>query len=158
MIEVLRYNYHRDRYDCYCVGIDGVIKIEENRARGEGDRWYYDVHFEDRIERVFNPVSIKIRKKDLQSEKENLKVPDKILKQLEAWVNFGEVPDDHVLICLLEGDVKSAALMEVSWKGFNDVVAYIYRNLPLQSYGSSKKVLEWNEKGGIFGESDGWLE
>jgi hypothetical protein len=41
-----------------------VEKIEEHRAAGEGDKWYYDVSFIDGTEmRVFNPNTT-IRKKD----------------------------------------------------------------------------------------------
>jgi len=30
----------------YSVGKDDVVKIVENRARGEGDKWYYDIERE----------------------------------------------------------------------------------------------------------------
>ena len=33
-----------------------VIKIEEHRPAGEGDKWYYDVFLSDgTMERIFNP-------------------------------------------------------------------------------------------------------
>jgi hypothetical protein len=39
----------------YEVGQNGVVKIEEHRARGEGDRWYYDVYYKSgRVLRLFN--------------------------------------------------------------------------------------------------------
>ena len=39
----------------YRVGSDGVSAIVEHRAQGDGDKWFYDVHFEDgRVERIFN--------------------------------------------------------------------------------------------------------
>lgn len=28
------------------VGYNGIIKIEEHKAMGEGDKWYYDVYYE----------------------------------------------------------------------------------------------------------------
>ena len=34
-------------YDWYTVGVDGCVSITEHSARGEGDRWYYDIAFED---------------------------------------------------------------------------------------------------------------
>ena len=41
------------------VGKDGVTYIEEHRAAGEGDKWYYDIHFDnaDTI-RIFNPNKV----------------------------------------------------------------------------------------------------
>jgi hypothetical protein len=39
----------------YTIGKNGVIKIKEHRAAGEGDKWFYDVYFEDKHkERIFN--------------------------------------------------------------------------------------------------------
>ena len=32
-------------YGCYTVGVDGCVSITEHSARGEGDKWYYDVLF-----------------------------------------------------------------------------------------------------------------
>ena len=29
------------------VGTDGCISITEHSARGEGDKWYYDIEFDD---------------------------------------------------------------------------------------------------------------
>lgn len=41
------------------VGINDVIKIEEHRAAGEGDKWYYDIHYSDgTIKRTFNPSNV----------------------------------------------------------------------------------------------------
>jgi hypothetical protein len=46
-------------YEEYNVGNRGVIKIEEHRARGEGDKWYYDVFLADgTVVREFQPVAI----------------------------------------------------------------------------------------------------
>jgi len=51
--------YSDHEYNTYTVGKDKVIKILEHPAVGEGDRWFYDVHFEDgRMERIFNPNQI----------------------------------------------------------------------------------------------------
>lgn len=44
-----------EKYKKYKVGSDGVVSIVEHSARGDGDRWYYDVYFKDgHIERIFN--------------------------------------------------------------------------------------------------------
>jgi hypothetical protein len=38
------------------VGVNGCIEIEEHPAKGEGDKWYYDIHFENgTVVRTFNP-------------------------------------------------------------------------------------------------------
>ena len=41
------------------VGKDGVTQIDEHRAAGEGDKWYYDVVYGNgnAIHRIFNPIS-----------------------------------------------------------------------------------------------------
>jgi len=37
------------------VGDNGVTKIEEHPAQGEGDKWYYDIYFEGgEMARIFN--------------------------------------------------------------------------------------------------------
>ena len=47
------------------VGIGGVVKIIEHRAQGEGDKWYYDVMYEDgHYFRIFNPNSVEFFKDD----------------------------------------------------------------------------------------------
>jgi len=39
------------------VGIFGVQAIEEHRPAGEGDRWFYDVNFDNGdLLRIFNPT------------------------------------------------------------------------------------------------------
>ena len=43
----------------YTVGEQSVVEIVEHQARGEGDKWFYDVHIESGvIHRVFNPLSV----------------------------------------------------------------------------------------------------
>lgn len=43
----------------YTVGMGGVSGIEEHAALGEGDKWYYDVHFEDgTMNREFTVTSV----------------------------------------------------------------------------------------------------
>ena len=66
----VHYNYvqacmesNGDRIDCYSdywqtakVGENGVVKIHEHSAAGEGDKWYYDIVKDDKtVERIFNP-------------------------------------------------------------------------------------------------------
>jgi hypothetical protein len=66
IITELQYNYvppmctntqgHSGSEDVARVGENGVIEIEEFEARGEGDRWRYDIHYEDgTVIRTFNP-------------------------------------------------------------------------------------------------------
>lgn len=34
-------------------------KIDEHRAQGEGDKWYYDIHYSDEsIVKIFNPNTV----------------------------------------------------------------------------------------------------
>ena len=36
-----------------------VLKIVEHKAQGEGDRWYYDIHYSDgSIHKIFNPNEV----------------------------------------------------------------------------------------------------
>lgn len=47
----------------YEVGKEGVTSIIEHPAGGEGDKWFYDVNFEDgRMERLFNPNTVYFEK------------------------------------------------------------------------------------------------
>lgn len=40
---------------------DNCDFIEEHRAAGEGDRWYYDIHLSDgEIIRIFDPLEVRI--------------------------------------------------------------------------------------------------
>lgn len=33
--------------------------IKEHKAKGEGDKWYYDIHYSDgSVERIFNPNQV----------------------------------------------------------------------------------------------------
>ncbi len=47
--------------ETYEVGKNGVVKITEHRPAGEGDKWFYDVIFDDiqrkGTKRIFNPNS-----------------------------------------------------------------------------------------------------
>lgn len=43
----------------YYVGSDGVIEIREHSAGGEGDKWFYDVHYQSGlVRRVFAPTQV----------------------------------------------------------------------------------------------------
>lgn len=45
-----------EEYQSYAVGKRNVVEIKEHKALGEGDKWFYDVIFEDgSMERIFNP-------------------------------------------------------------------------------------------------------
>lgn len=46
----------------YHKGISGVIAIIEKPAYGDGDKWFYDVQFENGMtERIFYPLSISFK-------------------------------------------------------------------------------------------------
>ena len=43
-------------YESYNIGENGVLEIIEHLPQGEGDKWYYDIHFETGEKtRTFNP-------------------------------------------------------------------------------------------------------
>lgn len=43
----------------YAVGLDGVIKITEHPAQGEGDKWFWNIHFANgTIVSLFHCLSI----------------------------------------------------------------------------------------------------
>lgn len=43
----------------YFVGSDGITEIKEHHAQGEGDRWFYDVHYQSGlVRRIFQPVQV----------------------------------------------------------------------------------------------------
>ena len=51
----------------YVVGKHGVTRIIEHSAKGEGDKWYYDLHYKDKsMLRVF----------DFSEVKFDLEIPD----------------------------------------------------------------------------------
>lgn len=48
-----------ESFESHKVGEKGVLSIFEHPSRGEGDKWYYDVEFEDNTsKRIFNPNTI----------------------------------------------------------------------------------------------------
>lgn len=48
-----------DQSEDFKVGEQAVVLIEEHAAIGEGDKWFYDVHYESgRIDRIFNPNKV----------------------------------------------------------------------------------------------------
>lgn len=65
MNEVIRITYnwyatsnadYPEQYGEYIKGLNGVSRIHEHEAKGDGDRWYYDVYFNDSsFVRIFNP-------------------------------------------------------------------------------------------------------
>jgi len=41
------------------VGVNGVTEITEHAAAGDGDKWYYDIHYNDGVVvRTFNPHKV----------------------------------------------------------------------------------------------------
>ena len=48
-----------DDYDEYEVGKKDVIEITEHKARGDGDKWFYDIVYANGImRRIFNPDKV----------------------------------------------------------------------------------------------------
>jgi len=44
---------------------ESCTKIEEHVAGGEGDKWFYDIHYDEtKIFRVFNPLHVHFIAKD----------------------------------------------------------------------------------------------
>ena len=46
MIKKIEYKDDHEQTCSYTVGVYGINKIEEHAAKGEGDKWYYDVYKE----------------------------------------------------------------------------------------------------------------
>lgn len=67
-ITELHYNYKpscSDGKEVFCeewntakVGEKGVTEIIEHPAMGEGDRWFYDIMYVDKKERIYNPCKV----------------------------------------------------------------------------------------------------
>ncbi|KIO75596.1 hypothetical protein TH53_19860 [Pedobacter lusitanus] len=48
-----------DCADEYHVGVNGVVTIEEHQAMGSGDRWFYNIVFDNGNElKIFNPNTV----------------------------------------------------------------------------------------------------
>ena len=47
-----------EEYETAIVGKEGVLKIIEHRAVGEGDKWYYDIIYKDKKIRTFRPFYV----------------------------------------------------------------------------------------------------
>lgn len=44
------------------VGVKDVVKIDEHRPGGEGDKWYYDIHLSNgEMTRTFAPHMVKFK-------------------------------------------------------------------------------------------------
>jgi len=55
-------------FDEFRVGYRGVKSIHEHAAGGEGDKWYYDVLFDDgKTHRIFNPNYVVFMEVDVKS-------------------------------------------------------------------------------------------
>lgn len=63
-IQTLIFNWYAtpengEEFSQYEVGRNGVVRIDEYRAQGEGDKWCWDVHLDDgRIISIFNPNQV----------------------------------------------------------------------------------------------------
>ena len=48
-------NGYGEEYQTRKVGKDGVKSISEHRAQCDGDKWYYDVEYDDgKVQTIFN--------------------------------------------------------------------------------------------------------
>lgn len=63
-IQFITYNYYfgpenGEEYKEAIVGVAGVVNIVEHQAGGEGDKWFYDVHYDNgQVLRVFHPHEV----------------------------------------------------------------------------------------------------
>jgi len=61
-ITAIEYNFQTETGYAHRYEIDekDVIRIEEHTAKGEGDKWFYDVIFSDKESkvRIFNPCKV----------------------------------------------------------------------------------------------------
>lgn len=49
-------------FSLFEVGKSGVLEIEEHSAKGEGDKWYYDVITENEVIRLFDFLEVRFTK------------------------------------------------------------------------------------------------
>ena len=56
-IKEIRFKDNLGHPQNYIVG-GLVTKIIEHTAKGEGDKWYYDVYCDNEIRRIFNPLEV----------------------------------------------------------------------------------------------------
>jgi len=54
-----------EHYQTATVGIDGVLEIYQHAAAGEGDKWYYDICYENTTIRTFNPNRVIFENKEI---------------------------------------------------------------------------------------------
>ena len=48
-----------EEFSSFTVGIGGVTEIEEHSSLDEGDRWFYNIHFENgTMQRIFYPNQV----------------------------------------------------------------------------------------------------
>jgi len=81
MIEQIKYNWTNDGdYQVAEVGREEIVRIEEHRPAGEGDKWFFDIYLEDEtIIRVFNINEViytpgaKVNDKQAESETRRIK-------------------------------------------------------------------------------------
>lgn len=76
--DVIRFNYYpgssdgqySEQYQERILGHNGVIEIKEHSAQGDGDKWYWDVHYDNnRVERIFYPHQV-FYSKSVEQEQE----------------------------------------------------------------------------------------
>jgi hypothetical protein len=65
--EIIHFNYYPggmqedfpERWEERIVGQKGVTEIKEHAAVGDGDKWFWDVHYENnQVERIFYPHQV----------------------------------------------------------------------------------------------------
>ena len=69
-IKAIYYDSAGNKARRICVGDEVAdstkcTEINEHKAQGEGDKWFYDIHFSDgEIVRIFNPTEVLFSKDD----------------------------------------------------------------------------------------------
>ena len=79
-ITKITYDYHppmctnhegiAESYELAIVGCDNIVEIIEHQARGEGDKWFFDIHYKDgTVKRIFNIHSVEFKPINNESTK-----------------------------------------------------------------------------------------
>ena len=56
VITSISWSFDKDTVKSVSAGVGNVIEIHEHQCGGEGDKWFYDVEFENgQFLRIFNP-------------------------------------------------------------------------------------------------------
>jgi len=83
--------------------------------------------------------------------------PEAFHTELNAWVNFGFMPEDDLLVAILENDLGGVLAHAARDRGMWNLVCatqnWLWMYAPARSYGSDLMVEHWKRTGGLDGES-----